>query len=100
MHSPTPPKTPLRGLVNIPPLAGGSYNVEVMTRAEIKKLAMALPAEERLVLSEALRESAYSPLTKAQKRELDRRWEEYLANPDDTIPAEQVFAEITDQLSE
>ena len=37
-------------------------------------------------------------ITKAQKTELDRRYEEFRADPNNTIPAEDVFTEVTREL--
>jgi putative addiction module component (TIGR02574 family) len=57
-----------------------------------------LTIAERLALVEALwdsidAESHPSFLTDAKRQELDHRWAEHQANPDDVIPWEQVKAE-------
>jgi len=62
-----------------------------------------LSVEERLVLVEDLwdsiaEESAATPLTDAQRAELDRRLTEHEASPDDVVPWEEVKASITARL--
>ena len=64
---------------------------------------LALPVEERLRLVEEIWDSIAdeveaSPLTDAQRREVDRRWAAHMANPQAAIPWEQVEAEILERL--
>jgi putative addiction module component (TIGR02574 family) len=72
--------------------------------ALIKSLGIArLSVEERLVLVEDLRdsiaqESAATPLTDAQRAELDRRLAEHEADPDDVVPWREVKASIAARL--
>ena len=62
-----------------------------------------LSVEERLALVEDLwdsiaEESAATPLTDAQRAELDRRLADHDANPNDVVPWEEVKASITARL--
>jgi putative addiction module component (TIGR02574 family) len=72
--------------------------------ALLKSLGIArLSVEERLVLVEDLRdsiaqESAATPLTDAQRAELDRRLAEHEADPDDVVPWREVKASIAARL--
>jgi putative addiction module component (TIGR02574 family) len=62
----------------------------------IFEAAMALPLDQRALLSDRLLgslPSAESKPNEALWSELDRRWEEHLANPADAIPWEAVKAE-------
>jgi putative addiction module component (TIGR02574 family) len=59
--------------------------------------------EDRLQLVEEIwdsiaDEAEASPLTEAQRQEVDRRWAAHLANPQAAIPWEQVEAEILARL--
>ncbi len=63
-----------------------------------------LSVEERLALVEDLwdsiaEESAATPLTDAQRAELDRRLVDHEANPNDVVPWEDVKASITARLN-
>ena len=59
-----------------------------------------LSVEERLALVEELRDSIAeaTPLTEAQRAELDRRLAEHEARPDDVIPWESIKASIAARL--
>lgn len=59
-----------------------------------------LSVEERLALVEELWDSIAeaTPLTDAQRAELDRRLAAHEASPDDVVPWEQVKASITARL--
>ena len=59
-----------------------------------------LSVEERLELVDALWDSIAeaTPLTEAQRTELDRRLAAHEASPDDVIPWDQVKASITARL--
>ena len=59
-----------------------------------------LSVEERLALVEELWDSIAeaTPLTDAQRAELDRRLAEHEANPDDVVPWENIKASITARL--
>ena len=62
-----------------------------------------LSVEERLTLVEDLwdsiaEESAATPLSDAQRTELDRRLAEYAANPNDVVPWEEIKTSITARL--
>jgi putative addiction module component (TIGR02574 family) len=57
-----------------------------------------LSVEQRIALVQEIWDSIAAeveatPLTEAQKREIDRRLAEHEANPDDVIPWEQIQAE-------
>ncbi len=63
-----------------------------------------LSVDERLQLVEELWDSIAdeveaSPLTEAQRQEVDRRWAAHMANPQAAVPWEQVKAEILDRLN-
>jgi putative addiction module component (TIGR02574 family) len=63
-----------------------------------------LSVDERLQLVEETWDSIAdevegSPLTDAQRQEVDRRWAAHLANPQAAVPWEQVEAEILNRLS-
>lgn len=56
-----------------------------------------LSTDEQIELIEAIwdgivRRDSVPPLTKAQKTELDRRLADYIANPNDVIPWDEVKA--------
>ena len=58
-----------------------------------------LPIEERIRLAQAIWDSVASkpgqiPLTKAQVRELDRCYAEYLEDPDEGLPWSEVKARL------
>jgi putative addiction module component (TIGR02574 family) len=62
-----------------------------------------MSADERLQLVQEIWDSLadeveVSPLTEAQRQEVDRRWAAHLANPEAAIPWAQVEAEILDRL--
>ena len=59
-----------------------------------------LSVEERIELVEEIWDSIAeaTPLTEAQRRELDRRLQDHEANPDDVLPWEVVKASITARL--
>jgi putative addiction module component (TIGR02574 family) len=71
-----------------------------VTKAEILELAKALPDDERWELVEEIEATLHPPppgppMTAEEFRaELDRRWQEYLADPSIARPAEEVIAEI------
>ncbi|MDP2240639.1 MAG: addiction module protein [Burkholderiales bacterium] len=60
-----------------------------------------LSVAERLILVEELWESiaASTPLTGAQRAELDRRLADHEANPDDVVSWEEVQSSITARLN-
>ena len=60
-----------------------------------------LSVEERLVLVEELWDSiaAATPLTDAQRIELDRRLADHEANPDDVVSWEEIKSSITARLN-
>ena len=60
-----------------------------------------LSVSERLVLVEELWDSiaASTPITCAQRAELDRRLSDHKANPDDVIPWDQVQSSIAARLA-
>ncbi len=63
-----------------------------------------LSVDERLQLVEEIWDSIAdeveaSPLTEAQRQEVDRRWAAHMANPQAAVPWEQVKAEILDRLN-
>jgi putative addiction module component (TIGR02574 family) len=69
--------------------------------ASLKSLGIdRLSIEERLALVEELWDSIAeaTPLTEAQRAELDRRLAEHKANPDDVVSWEEVKASITARL--
>ena len=69
--------------------------------ASLKTLGIErLSVEERISLVEELWDSIAeaTPLTEAQRLELDRRLEDHKANPNDVVPWEVVKASITTRL--
>ena len=60
-----------------------------------------LSVAERLVLVEELWDSiaASTPISDAQRTELDRRLADHKANPNDVVPWEEVKSSITARLS-
>ncbi len=60
-----------------------------------------LSVAERLVLVEELWDSiaASTPITDAQRAELDRRLADHEANPEDFVPWEEVHSSITARLT-
>ena len=69
--------------------------------ASLKTLGIErLSVEERISLVEEIWDSIAedTPLTEAQRLELDRRLEDHEANPDDVVPWEVVKAAITARL--
>ncbi len=72
----------------------------LMTSLGIDRLSV----DERLQLVEEIWDSIAtdieaSPLTEAQRQEVDRRWAAHLANPQAAVPWEQVEAEILNRLT-
>ena len=68
-----------------------------MAPRERVKDVLALPPEDRLALVQEvwdglLDEPGAAPLTDAQKQELDRRYEDYVAHPDEGHTWEEVEA--------
>ena len=64
---------------------------------------LALPPSDRLELVQRLWDSLLDdpdslPLTEAQKKELDRRYEDYLRNPDEGSTWEEVEAFVRERL--
>ena len=59
-----------------------------------------LSVAERLVLVEELWDSIAeaTPVTDAQRAELDRRFADHAANPDDVVSLEEVHSSITERL--
>jgi putative addiction module component (TIGR02574 family) len=62
-----------------------------------------LPADERAEIAMALWESLTDQdreseleLSSDQKAELDRRWDEHLANPESAVPCEEVRRKLRD----
>ena len=75
--------------------------VALRMSASLKSLGIEkLSVEERLSLVEELWDSIAeaTPLTDAQRAELDRRLEEHKSNPNDVVPWEAVKASITARL--
>jgi putative addiction module component (TIGR02574 family) len=73
--------------------------VKDATKADILEMARSLPRHElselRDELSDLLDPPLGPPMTEAEFRaELDRRWEEHLADPSKARPVEEVMAEI------
>lgn len=69
--------------------------------ASLKALGIEnLSVEDRLSLVEEIWDSIaeQTPLTEAQRRELDRRLQDHEASPDDVVPWEVVKASITVRL--
>lgn len=69
--------------------------------ASLKSLGIErLSVEERISLVEEIWDSIAecTPLTEAQRLELDRRLQDHEANPDDVVPWEVVKASITARL--
>ena len=69
--------------------------------ASLKALGIErLSVEERIELVEEIWDSIAeaTPLTEAQRRELDRRLQDHRANPDDVVAWEVVKASITARL--
>jgi putative addiction module component (TIGR02574 family) len=63
----------------------------------IFEAAMALPIEQRAELSDRLLESmppSQSSLSEELRTELDRRWAQHLANPDDVIAWEELKEDV------
>jgi len=60
-----------------------------------------LSVAERLILVEELWDSiaASTPITDAQRAELDRRLADHQANPDDVVSWEEVHSSITTRLA-
>lgn len=68
-------------------------------KEELVAEILELPVEERIRLVEAIWDSISAmpeaiPLTKGQRQELDRRLEEYEANPESGRTMEEVFSRI------
>ena len=69
--------------------------------ASLKSLGIEqLSVEERIALVEELWDSIAeaTPLTEAQRAELDRRLEDHRSDPEDVVPWESVKASITARL--
>ena len=69
--------------------------------ASLKALGIErLSVEERIELVEEIWDSIAeaTPLTEAQRRELDRRLQDHVSSPDDVVPWEVVKASITARL--
>jgi putative addiction module component (TIGR02574 family) len=69
--------------------------------ASLKALGIErLSVEERIELVEEIWDSIAeaTPLTEAQRRELDRRLQDHEASPEDVVPSEVVKASITARL--
>jgi putative addiction module component (TIGR02574 family) len=69
-----------------------------MSATEVVEQSRKLPLKEQFEVLERLREEFEPELTPEQIAELDRRAEDALKNPGRGIPAEQLFAEIEEQL--
>ncbi len=69
----------------------------------IREAALGLPSQQRIDLIRELEMSLESDAIAADRAaftaELERRWQEYLANPESAIPAEVVMAELRAQLN-
>ena len=74
-------------------------------QTDLLETASKLPVRERIELAEALWESVVTegdtPATpSSQIDELERRLQTHRENPDDTVPADQVFSEARKRISE
>jgi putative addiction module component (TIGR02574 family) len=68
------------------------------TLADVRKIALALPPEEREILAEelvsSLEKRQLTDIDKAWLKEAERRYRDYKAGKTKGIPAEEVFAEL------
>jgi putative addiction module component (TIGR02574 family) len=72
-----------------------------MSRVPIEEI-FELPAEQRVQIAQQIWESVLRhpetvPLTDAQRAELERRWLDYQANPDEGEPWEDVKRALLDE---
>ena len=87
-----------RGMILVPL----HYRWEMSMSVSLKSLGIErLSVAERLLLVEELWDSiaAATPLTDAQRAELDRRLADHEANPDDVVSWEEVQSSITARLN-
>jgi putative addiction module component (TIGR02574 family) len=65
-----------------------------MTKQDLAKRALELPAEERVELGEILVSSVLPPLTEAGKAEIARRSRELQENPHLALSEEEFWSEV------
>jgi len=65
-----------------------------MTKQDLAKWALELPAEDRVELGEALLSSVLPPLTEATKTEIARRSRELQENPQLALSEEEFWNEV------
>ena len=65
-----------------------------MTKQDLAKWALELPAEERVELGETLLSSVLPPLTEAKKAEIAARSRELQENPELALSEEEFWSEV------
>ncbi len=80
--------------VSVPCCGASRYNSGAMTKQDLAKWALELPAEDRVELGEALLSSVLPPLTEATKTEIARRSRELQENPQLALSEEEFWNEV------
>ncbi len=74
--------------------AASEYDLGAMTKQDLAKWALELPAEDRVELGEALLNSVLPPLTEATKAEIAMRSRELQDNPQLALSEEEFWCEV------
>ena len=78
----------------VPCSAASEYSLSAMTKQDLEKWALELPAEDRVELGEALLSSVLPPLTQAMKAGIARRSRELQENPQLALSEEEFWSEV------